>query len=146
DQEKDYNAQKYTPTGNLDEVQGLASDHSTFDQVEQDLHGPGGLNWESWTFAALRSEMDALQAALPQIEAHKEAWKGHGNTLKTESEAFKKSVRGVLSGKWSGASADAADAATQQVTKTSIFDFTPSSDALADRLTALSQAFAKIIG
>src|SRR5580693_5695461 len=52
----------YTPNSNLlGQVPGLTSDHSTYEQIEQDLNGPGSLNWESWTFAALRNEMEALQ-------------------------------------------------------------------------------------
>ncbi len=127
----------------LGEVPGLTSDHSTYDQVEQNLTGPGGLNWESWKFTDLRSEMQALQP--DKLDALAAKWKDHGNTLKTESEAFQKSVRNVISQKWSGAAADAADAATQQVTKTSIYDFTPSADALSNRLTVLSGAFRSII-
>jgi hypothetical protein len=134
---------RYTPKSNLlGEVPGLTSDHSTFEQVEQDLHGPGSLNWEKWRFTEMRTEMEALQPGKLRLLAN--AWTDHGNTLKTASGDFKNSVRKMISENWSGASADAADAATQQVTKTSILDFTPSSDALSHRLTALADAFTHI--
>lgn len=134
---------KYTPNSKLlGQVPGLLSDHSTYQQVEQSLHGPQALNWESRTFNDMRTEKDALKP--DQINAQATAWKDHGNTLKTESEAFKKSVGDAIAGHWSGQAADAADAASKQVTKSSIYDFTPSSEALANRLTVLHDAFTSI--
>jgi hypothetical protein len=139
----------YKPKANLsndplDEVRNSASDHSTFEHVEQRIHGHGanGLNWESWTFTALQKEMEALQP--DQLGTLAAAWNHHGDQLKTDSDFFKKSVRSALSENWSGDSASAADAATQQITKTSVFNFTPSSHALAERLTYLSDAFNNI--
>ncbi|HET6734013.1 hypothetical protein [Mycobacterium sp.] len=131
---------KYVPNSILlDEVPGLLSDHTTNQEVNDTLTGPDALNWESRTFRELRRESDTLKPG--QLGILRTAWEDHGNTLKTESEDFKEAVRNVISGKWSGASADAAEAATQQVTKTSIYDFTPSSDEIGDRLSVLKAAF-----
>src|SRR5262249_16418304 len=90
----------------------------------------------------MRKEKDALKPA--QLHTLADAWTTHGTTLKTESEKFKTNVGNAITGKWEGASAEAAEAATKHVTKNSIYDFTPSSDALAGRLTALEQAFNSI--
>jgi hypothetical protein len=133
----------YKPKSDLlGEVPNLTSDHTTNQEIEDALHGPEGWNWERRTFVQLRDEKNALKPA--SLETLATAWKEHGDTLKTDSESFKKSVGNAISGKWSGASADAAEAASQQVTKTSIYDFTPSSDALSKRLTALKGAFDSI--
>jgi hypothetical protein len=141
--DEDKNPDRYKPDNSrLGEVPNLASDHTIRQQVDDALTGSNAQNWESWNFLELRAEKDALKPA--ELQTLAAAWKTHGNTLKKESETFKESVRGAITGKWSGASASAAEAATQQVTKTSIFDFTPSSDALADRLTVLQQAFESI--
>src|SRR5262249_15608818 len=113
---------KYTPdSALLGEVPNLLSDHGTYQQVEQSLHGPQALNWESRTFNDLRAEKDALKP--DQINAQATAWHDHGNALKTASEDFKRSVGDAISGHWSGQSAGAAQAASQQVTRSSIYDF-----------------------
>lgn len=136
-------ADSYTPdSALLGEVPGLLSDHSVYQQVERGLHGAQALNWESRTFVDMRREKDTLKP--DQIDTHATAWKDHGNALKTDSEEFKKSVGDVINGKWKGQSAQAAEAASHHVTKTSIYDFTPSSEALANRLTVLSEAFTSI--
>ncbi len=134
---------KYTPDSKLlGEVPGLLSDHGTYEQVESELHGPGAINWESKTFVDLRKENDALKPA--QVDTLSSAWHNHGNTLQTESTAFKDAMNHAINGHWTGASAHAANAASQAVTQTSIYDFTPSADALANRLQVLSGAFRSI--
>ncbi|MBA0047874.1 hypothetical protein [Mycobacteroides sp. LB1] len=139
----DNDQKKYTPDSKLlGEVPGLLSDHSVAQEVQRGLHGPQALNWESRNFTDLRREKDALKP--DQLNTTGTAWRDHGNTLKTASEDFKTQVGGAISGKWSGESAEAAETASEQVTKTSIFDFTPSSDALANRLKVLSDAFTSI--
>jgi hypothetical protein len=136
--EEDTNA-KLPRSALLGEVPNLLSDDSTYNKVRDELTGGSALNWEDWTFVDLRKEKDALKPS--ELEDLATTWRDDGNTLKTKSEDFKESVGNAITGKWEGASADAAEAATQQVTKTSIYDFTPSSDALANRLTALKEAF-----
>jgi hypothetical protein len=128
----------------LGEVPGLLSDDSTYNKVRDELTGGSALNWEDWTFVDLRKEKDELKPR--EIGDLATAWRDKGNNLKTKSAEFKEAVRNAITGKWEGASASAAEAATQQVTKTSIYDFTPSSDALANRLTALQEAFNHIRG
>ena len=123
----------------LGEVPGLLSDDTAYNKVRDELTGGSALNWETFTFVELREEKDALNTEA--IRDLATAWRTHGNDLKRDSENFKESVRNAITGKWEGASADAAEAATQQVTKTSIYDFTPSSEALANRLTALKETF-----
>ncbi len=112
----------------LGEVPGLLSDDTAYNKVRDELTGGSALNWETFTFVELREEKDALNTEA--IRDLATAWRTHGDDLKRDSENFKKSVRNAITGKWEGDSADAAEAATQQVTKTSIYDFTPSSDAL----------------
>ncbi|WP_029113022.1 hypothetical protein [Mycobacterium sp. URHB0044] len=129
-------------TSSLGEIDNLASDQSVRQQVDDALSGSHAENWEAWNFKALRDEKDALKPA--DIRTLAGAWKKHGETLKKVSETFKDAVSKAISGKWSGASASAADAASQQVTKTSIYDFTASSDELSDRLTVLATAFESV--
>lgn len=139
----DHDKNPYKPKSDLlGEVPNLTSDHTTNQEIDDALHGPERWNWERRTFAQLRDEKNALKPA--SLEELSTAWKEHGDRLKTDSEAFKKTVGNAISGKWSGASADAAEAASQQVTKTSIYDFTPSSEALSNRLKALKGAFDSI--
>ena len=131
---------EYTPSSHLlNKVPGLLSDYTTRQEVDDALHGPNALNWERETFTQMRKEKNAFKPG--EIGDLALAWKNHGDTLKRRSENFKESVRTAISGKWEGASAAAADVATQQVTKTSIYDFTPSSDEISDRLTVLREAF-----
>jgi hypothetical protein len=133
----------YKPNSSLlGDVPGLLSDQTTNQDVVKQLTGPKALNWETKTFTELRNESVALNPT--QIDAQSTAWTSHGNDLKTESEDFKKRVRTAITGKWSGDSAEAAEAATQHVTETSIYDFNPTSTALASRLNMLRDAF-KII-
>ncbi|SEH82325.1 hypothetical protein SAMN04489835_4558 [Mycolicibacterium rutilum] len=141
---EDNGQNKYKPdTSTLGDVPGLTSDHGIRQQVSDAVSGPNSENWESWNFSDLRAEKDALKPA--QLQTLADAWTDHGETLKTDSETFKESVRDTINGKWTGTSASAAEAATQQVTKTSIYDFTPSSEALASRLEMLKAAFDSII-
>ncbi|MCV7283250.1 hypothetical protein H7J88_26795 [Mycolicibacterium flavescens] len=133
----------YKPNSDLlGEVPGLLSDDSVVTQVGGALSGGNALNWEIKTYKQLRDEKDALNPGA--LDTLSKAWSDHGETLKTESEDFKKSVRDKITGKWSGASASAAEAATEQVTKTSIYDFTPSSEAISNRLKVLKGAFEHI--
>jgi len=126
----------YKPNSSLlGDVPGLLSDQTTNQDVVKQLTGPKALNWETKTFTELRNESVALNPT--QIDAQSTAWTSHGNDLKTESEDFKKRVRTAITGKWSGDSAEAAEAATQHVTETSIYDFNPTSTALASRLMDL---------
>jgi hypothetical protein len=129
-----------TPDSNLlGVVPGLLTDDTTYNAVGDELNGGNALNWESWTFGDLRAERNALNpGAIGQLAIH---WQGHGDDLKEKSGQFKKDVTKAITGHWTGASAEAAEAASAQVTKTSIYDFTPSSDALYNRLTVLETAF-----
>ena len=129
-------------TTNLGDVPGLLSDDSTNQQVVKQLTGPKALNWESKSFNQLKAENEALNPTALNDQAT--AWTDHGTQLKTASETFKTKVRGAITGHWSGESAAAAETATHQVTETSIYDFTPASDALKQRLALLSGAFAVI--
>ncbi|MGV0781631.1 hypothetical protein [Mycolicibacterium sp. XJ775] len=126
----------------LGEVPGLTSDNSAYQDMQDKLHGANTLNWESFTFSEMRAEKDSLNVGA--IDKLKTAWTEHGDTLKTTSEEFKKTVNKEIKGNWSGDSAAAAEAASAQVTKTSIYDFTSASDAIADRLTVLKDSFTSI--
>ncbi|MEU9809101.1 hypothetical protein [Mycobacterium sp. NPDC050853] len=123
----------------LGPVPGLLSDRSFKQELDKYVHGPQAVNWESKTFAALRKESEALSPT--RMTGYATAWKDAGTTLKTQSETFKSKVEESVSGHWSGESASAADSAVKNVTKTSIYDFTPSSEAIHNRLTVLSTAF-----
>jgi hypothetical protein len=132
---------KRTPDPNhlINQVHGVPPDPTFRDEVEAALTGGSALNWEGFQFDQLREEKNALNVeAIGDLAT---GWRSHGNDLKTKSETFKTQVREAISGKWEGASADAADAATQHLTHNSIYDFTPSSTELADRLDVLKDAF-----
>ncbi|CDO28953.1 hypothetical protein [Mycolicibacterium porcinum] len=134
---------KYQPNSDLlGEVPGLISDNSTYLEVQDKLSGPESLNWESKSFISMRKERDSLNPG--KIEQLGKDWTEHGETLKTTSKDFKETVNRTIEGKWSGESAAAAEAASKQVTKTSIYDFTLASDAIADRLTVLHDAFTSL--
>ncbi|MGV0744137.1 hypothetical protein [Mycolicibacterium sp. XJ870] len=134
---------QYQPNSDLlGEVPGLISDNSTYLEVQDELTGPESLNWEDKEFVFMRAERDSLNPA--KIEELASDWTSHGNTLKTESENFKETVTTAITGKWSGDSAAAAEAASKQVTNSAIYDFTPASDAIADRLTVLKDAFTRV--
>ncbi|MFV8048823.1 hypothetical protein [Mycobacterium sp. 48b] len=126
----------------LGEVPGLISDNSTYLEVQDKLSGPESLNWEGKSFIFMRKERDSLNPG--KIEQLGKDWTEHGETLKTTSKDFKETVNKTIEGKWSGESAAAAEAASKQVTKTSIYDFTLASDAIADRLTVLHDAFTSL--
>nr|WP_090278873.1 hypothetical protein [Mycolicibacterium komanii]CRL74533.1 hypothetical protein CPGR_03709 [Mycolicibacterium komanii] len=141
--EHDSVPQAYQPKSKLlREVPGLLSDDSVHTEVGSALTGGNALNWETKTFKQLRDEKDALKPG--ELGTLSTAWSDHGETLKTESGHFRKAVRDKIIGKWSGASASAAEAATEHVTKTSVYDFTPSSEAISNRLKALKGAFEHI--
>ncbi|MGY1993622.1 hypothetical protein [Mycolicibacterium fortuitum] len=134
---------EYQPNSDLlGEVPGLISDNSTYLEVQDKLSGPESLNWESKSFIFMRKERDSLNPG--KIEQLGKDWTEHGETLKTTSKDFKETVNKTIEGKWSGESAAAAEAASKQVTKTSIYDFTLASDAIADRLTVLHDAFTSL--
>lgn len=134
---------EYQPNSDLlGEVPGLISDNSTYLEVQDKLSGPESLNWESKSFIFMRKERDSLNPG--KIEQLGKDWTEHGETLKTTSKDFKETVNKTIEGKWSGESAAAAQAASKQVTKTSIYDFTLASDAIADRLTVLHDAFTSL--
>lgn len=134
---------KYQPKSDLlGEVPGLISDNSTYLEVQDKLSGPESLNWEGKSFIFMHKERDALNPG--KIEQLGKDWTEHGDTLKTTSKDFKETVNKTIEGKWSGDSAAAAEAASKQVTKTSIYDFTLASDAIADRLTVLHDAFTSL--
>ncbi|QRY46561.1 hypothetical protein JVX93_06880 [Mycolicibacterium boenickei] len=134
---------KYQPNSALlGEVPGLISDNSTYLEVQDKLSGPESLNWEGKSFVFMRKERDSLNPG--KIAQLGKDWTEHGNTLKTTSKDFKETVNKTIEGKWSGESAAAAEAASKQVTKTSIYDFTLASDAIADRLTVLHDAFTSL--
>lgn len=134
---------KYQPNSALlGEVPGLISDNSTYLEVQDKLSGPESLNWEGKSFIFMRKERDSLNPG--KIEQLGKDWTEHGDTLKTTSKDFKETVNKTIEGKWSGESASAAEAASKQVTKTSIYDFTLASDAIADRLTVLHDAFTSL--
>lgn len=134
---------KYQPNSALlGEVPGLISDNSTYLEVQDKLSGPESLNWEGKSFIFMRKERDSLNPG--KIEQLGKDWTEHGDTLKTTSKDFKETVNKTIEGKWSGESAAAAEAASKQVTKTSIYDFTLASDAIADRLTVLHDAFTSL--
>jgi hypothetical protein len=126
----------------LGDVPGLLYDQSTSQQVVKQLTGPQKLNWESKTFAQMSKENASLNP--DAIDKHRIAWTQHGVDLKKDSETFKNTVRKTITGKWEGESAAAAEAATHHVTETSIYDFTPASNALASRLQMLHDAFHEI--
>ncbi|MBN3510981.1 hypothetical protein JYB55_19290 [Mycolicibacterium septicum] len=134
---------KYQPNSALlGEVPGLISDNSTYLEVQDKLSGPESLNWEGKSFVFMRKERDSLNPG--KIAQLGKDWTEHGDTLKTTSKDFKETVNKTIEGKWSGESAAAAEAASKQVTKTSIYDFTLASDAIADRLTVLHDAFTSL--
>jgi hypothetical protein len=124
------------------DVPGLLTDDTVSQGVGEALSGGKKLNWEAFTFKEMNDEQAALQ---PDAIGHlSDAWKKRGTTLKTESENFKKNVNKAISGHWSGASAEAAEAASHHVTETSIYDFTPASDAISGRLDELKRVFGYI--
>ncbi|OBK04584.1 hypothetical protein A5746_21270 [Mycolicibacterium conceptionense] len=126
----------------LGEVPGLISDNSTYLEVQDKLNGPDKLNWEDKEFVFMRKEKDSLN--LDAIAALAKNWRDRGTDLKKNSEEFKESVDKEITGKWSGESAAAAEAASQQVTKSAIYDFSPAAEAVAKRLDELHSAFAQI--
>ncbi|MED5814285.1 hypothetical protein VST63_18135 [Mycolicibacterium sp. 050232] len=126
-------------TSTLDEIPGLTSDQSVQDAVTAATTGGKAINWESWTFGELRAEAAALKPA--DINTLASNWTTHGTNLKEDSETFKEKVGDAITGKWSGDSATTAEAASKQVTKTSIYDFAASSEEISDRLKVLSAAF-----
>ncbi|HTI74737.1 MAG TPA: hypothetical protein VL634_07065, partial [Mycobacterium sp.] len=126
-------------SGKLGDVPGLLSDDTASQAVGEALHGGKALNWEAFTFKEMRDEKDALQPTA--IGDLSDAWTTRGTTLKTESEHFRTNVNKAISGQWSGASADAAEAASHHVTETSIYDFTPASGAISGRLSELKRIF-----
>ncbi|WP_155946637.1 hypothetical protein [Mycobacterium sp. URHD0025] len=131
-------------TSKLGEIKGLDSDQTVADQVTAATTGGKKINWESWTFKELREEAAGLK--LKEIGDLATAWTTHGTNLKEHSETFKDKVGNAITGKWSGDSATAAEAASKQVTKTSIYDFTPSSEEISDRLGVLKEAFSTVQG
>ena len=126
----------------LNTVPGLLGDTTTADAVHDELSGGNALNWEHFTFGELNDEKNKLNPGA--LETLGNAWTGHGDTLKTESENFKKSIENIVSGKWTGTSAASAEAATTHVTENSIYNFTPSSEEISDRLEVLRGAFDSI--
>ncbi|WP_135459199.1 hypothetical protein [Mycobacterium sp. DL99] len=128
-------------TSTLDEIPGLTADRTVQDAVTAATTGGKQINFESWTFKELRDEKSTLKSNLTAIDTLATAWTTHGNNLKEDSETFKDKVDKAIEGKWSGDSATAAEAASKQVTKTSIYDFTPSSQEISDRLKVLHTAF-----
>ena len=133
----------YTPKSELlGEVPGLTSDNGAYKQVQDKLTGPDQLNWEHYKYSQLHAESNTLNPTMiGKLAGH---WTTDGNALKKASEDFKETINTKIAGKWSGDSAGAAEAASKQVTHTSIYDFTSASGAIANRLTALSEAFTKI--
>lgn len=134
---------KYQPNSDLlGEVPGLISDNSTYLEMQDKLTGPDKLNWEAFSYEDLHAENESLNpGAIDQLAKD---WTQHGTTLQTTSKNFKETVNKTIDGKWSGDSAEAAQTATDQVTKTSIYDFTLASDAISDRLGVLNDAFTQI--
>ncbi|MEW2479959.1 hypothetical protein AB0876_10240 [Mycobacterium sp. NPDC049093] len=126
-------------TSTLDEIPGLTSDRSVQDAVTAATTGGKAINWESWTFGELRTEAAALKPT--DINTLAGNWTTHGANLKEISETFRDNVDKAIEGKWSGDSATMAEAASKQVTKTSIYDFAASSEEISDRLKVLSAAF-----
>lgn len=134
---------KYQPDSKLlGEVPGLISDNGTYLEVQDKLSGPNSLNWEDKEFSFMRKERDSLNPG--KIEQLAKDWTNNGTTLKNTSKEFKETVNKTIEGKWSGESAAAAEAASKQVTKTSIYDFTLASEAIAGRLTVLHDAFTRV--
>lgn len=133
----------YTPKSELlGEVPGLTSDNGAYKLVQDKLTGPDQLNWEHYKYSQLHAESNKLNPTMiDELAGH---WTTDGDALKKASEDFKETVNTTITGKWSGDSAAAAEAASKQVTHTSIYDFTSASDAIANRLKALSEAFNKI--
>lgn len=138
DDKFDLDAQRYK----FGEIDGLLSDNTAYNAVRDALSGGEALNWEVYTFGQLRDEKNTLKTE--QLQTLADAWTRNGESLKTESETFKKTVGDLITGKWSGESAAAAEAASQHVTKTSIYEFTPSSEEISDRLEVLKAAFENI--
>ncbi len=128
-------------TSTLDTIPGMTPDRTVQDAVTAATTGGKKINFESWTFKELRDEKSTLKSNLTAINTLAEAWKTHGSNLKETAETFRDKVDKAIEGKWSGDSATAAEAASKQVTKTSIYDFTPSSEEIADRLGVLHTAF-----
>lgn len=126
----------------LGEVPGLISDNSTYLEVQDRLNGPDKLNWEDKEFVFMQAEKNSLK--LEAIEDLAKNWRDRGTQLKEKSETFKESVNKEISGKWSGESAAAAEAASKQVTKSAIYDFSPAAEAVAKRLDELHNAFSRI--
>lgn len=139
-----YIPEETTPldTSKLGEIEGLDSDQTVANEVTAATTGGKKINFESWTFKELREEAAALKPK--EIGDLATAWTTHGTNLKEHSETFKDKVGNAITGKWSGDSATAAEAASKQVTKTSIYDFTPSSEEISDRLGVLKAAFTTV--
>lgn len=123
-------------------VAGQPLDNTLYDSIQAELTGGSSLNWESKKFGQLNDEQLALKPK--EIGDLQTAWKKHGDDLKTESETFKKALEKAITGKWKGDTAEAAEAASKHVTHNSIYDFTPSSDEIANRLEILKGAFEHI--
>ncbi|OLO99763.1 hypothetical protein BVU76_24135 [Mycolicibacterium porcinum] len=133
----------YTPKSELlGEVPGLTSDNGAYKALQDKLTGPDQLNWERYKYSQLHAEANTLNPTM--IGKLADHWTQDGDALKKASEDFKETINTKIAGKWSGDSAEAAEAASKQVTHTSIYDFTPASGAIANRLKALSEAFTKI--
>ncbi|KHO19905.1 hypothetical protein QQ44_25025 [Mycolicibacterium setense] len=132
-----YNINKDGQKINL--IPGAQPDDTIHNSVAAELTGGNALNWETKTFGQLNDEKNSLKRT--ELQNLADAWKKHGNDLKTESKTFKETVEKAITGKWEGDTADAAEAATKHVTKNSIYEFTPASDEIANRLTILKGAF-----
>ncbi|WP_208301192.1 hypothetical protein [Mycobacterium sp. DL440] len=143
DWDKEHGVAKYQPDSKLlGEVPGLISDNSTYLEVQDTLNGPDKLNWEDKEFVFMEAEKNSLKTG--DIETLAKAWRKSGTDLKTNSKAFKEDVGKEIAGKWSGESAAAAEAASEQVTKSAIYDFEKASEAIAKRLDELHSAFTQI--
>lgn len=128
-------------TSTLNTIPGMTPDRTVQDAVTAATTGGKKINFESWTFKELRDEKSTLKSNLTAINDLATAWTTHGDNLKETAETFRDKVDKAIEGKWSGDSATAAEAASKQVTKTSVYDFTPSSEEISDRLKVLHTAF-----
>ncbi|MEV0672982.1 hypothetical protein [Mycobacterium sp. NPDC050441] len=136
---------KYQPKSDLlGEVPGLISDNSTYLEVQDKLNGPGKLNWEDKEFVFMQAEKNSLN--IDAIRDLAKNWRDRGDDIKKNSEKFKDGVNKEIAGKWSGESAEAAEAASEQVTKSAIYDFKSAAEAVAKRLDVLHEAFSQIKG
>ncbi|OBB19781.1 hypothetical protein A5761_06500 [Mycolicibacterium setense] len=143
DLREDNKVGEYQPRSELlGDVNGVLSDNSTYLEVQDELTGPQRLNWEEKEFVMMQGETNSLNPE--QIGILATNWQHIGDTLKKDTENFKETVRDEITGKWSGESAAAAEAASQQVTASAIDELKPATDAIANRLTVLKEAFEQI--